>query len=532
MRRFLLVLQCGGVAVSDGLTARVSRLKQAFERFRTASLPREARAFGLKRQRFYNLIGLIATLCLLVLVAATATVLMSENRAAAERALGAQNVPTNIMRVMNLLQRAESSQRGFLLTGDLEYLALYDDSKTRLMAAGANLRASVSENAPLQPDYARLEGLIGDRIAEMDEVLKLFRAGEPEQALALVRSAKSKNHMDRVREIVSGMWQESQRQSAAWVDEWQANSNWLFGVQIGAAILVLLVSAIGGWGAIRYLQALESSERELRLANESLEDRVKARTADLEEVNEEVQKFAYIISHDLRSPLVNIMGFSSELSEIRAEIAARDSDDPASTDTQPRSSAEIDRDFAEALTFIQQSANKMDRLIATILKLARSGQREFRNENLPMSAILKSIASASKHRANELGAEIVVEDVPPVVGDRLAVEQIFSNLLDNALKYLSDDRPGRIFIRGRRQGGKVVYEVEDNGRGIAEHDMGRIFELFRRGGKQDTPGYGIGLAHLRILVRRLGGKITCRSELGKGSTFTVTLPRNGQLDKG
>ncbi len=504
----------------------LSLFLQAIRRFGARYAPGSERAFGLRRRRFTNLVGLIATLGLLVLVAATAAVLISQNRDAAARALEAQNVPTNIMRVMNLLQRAESSQRGFLLTEDPEYLALYEDSKTRLMAATANLRGSITANTVLQPEYVKLEASIDARIAEMEEVLTLFRTGEPDRALALVRTAVGKGHMDRIRDIVGGMWQESQRQSSAWVEEWQANSNWLFGVQIGAAILVLLVSAVAALGAIRYLQALEKSEQELRLANESLEDRVRARTADLEEVNEEVQKFAYIISHDLRSPLVNVMGFCSELSEIRAEIAARDSGDPASTDTQPRSSAEIDRDFAEALTFIQQSANKMDRLINAILKLARSGQREFRNEKLPMASILKDIVSASKHRANELQAEIVVEDVPPVVADRLAIEQIFGNLLDNALKYLSSDRPGRIVIRGRRDGAKVVYDVEDNGRGIAEHDMGRIFELFRRGGKQDTPGFGIGLAHLRILVRRLGGKITCRSALGKGSTFTVTLPQN------
>jgi signal transduction histidine kinase len=107
----------------------------------------------------------------------------------------------------------------------------------------------------------------------------------------------------------------------------------------------------------------------------------------------------------------------------------------------------------------------------------------------------------------------------------LAIEQIFSNLVDNALKYSRPDVPLRVRIRGSATQTKVVYEIEDNGRGIDAKDHTRVFELFRRSGKQDRPGEGIGLAHVRALVRRLGGIMGLSSELGKGSTFTVTLPR-------
>lgn len=511
----------------------MARFRPGIKGIRRALTPAprpELRLSGLDLGRQQGLIALIAILGLLVLVAVTATVLITENRRAAENALEAQNVPTSIMRVMNLIQRAESSQRGFLLTADPDYLALYNDSKTRLTDAYENLRLSVADVPQLSLDFATLSTLVSAKLNEMDEVLASFQAGEQEKAFAQVRSKEGKGYMEQIRDIIVRMWVESQRLSGEWIGEWQSNSNWLFGVQISAAILVLVVATIAGVGAIRFVGALENSERQLRLANESLEARVKARTADLEEVNEEVQRFAYIISHDLRSPLVNIMGFSSELSEIRAEIAIRLSGSKQNAEATDRDPSEIDRDFGEALSFIQKSANKMDRLISAILKLARSGQREFRFEPLPMAAIIDEIVSGSKHRAHELGAEIVVEDIPSVIGDRLAIEQIFSNLVDNALKYLSDERPGRIVLRGRQEGTKVVYEIEDNGRGIAEHDMARIFELFRRGGKQDTPGNGIGLAHLRILVRRLGGKISCRSELRKGSVFTVVLPQGGTVN--
>ena len=104
------------------------------------------------------------------------------------------------------------------------------------------------------------------------------------------------------------------------------------------------------------------------------------------------------------------------------------------------------------------------------------------------------------------------------------MQQIFSNLIDNALKYLKPNEPGDILVRGQHRLGFAVFEIIDNGRGIDTKDHQRIFDLFRRAGLQDKQGQGIGLAHVRALIRRLGGTITVSSELGHGSTFTVALP--------
>ena len=113
---------------------------------------------------------------------------------------------------------------------------------------------------------------------------------------------------------------------------------------------------------------------------------------------------------------------------------------------------------------------------------------------------------------------------PGGASDRLALEQIFSNLIDNALKYLKPGVPGDILVRARTKLGFAIFEVIDNGRGIDPKDHQRIFDLFRRAGTQDKPGQGIGLAHVRALVRRLGGTMSVSSELNHGSTFTITLP--------
>jgi PAS domain S-box-containing protein len=282
---------------------------------------------------------------------------------------------------------------------------------------------------------------------------------------------------------------------------------------------------------LRLNESLEEHGRELARArdalkavNESLEETVATRTADLREANAEIQRFTYIVSHDLRAPLVNIMGFTSELEVVRSSIAARLAELPVLGEEGAAIEA-IDRDFAEALDFIKASTAKMDRLIGAMLKMSREGRRVFVMEHIAMNALLSTIAVSLQHQCAERKAVIEIGKLPDILSDRLALEQIFTNLLDNAVKYLSADRAGRIDVSGTESSGVVSYEVRDNGRGIEARDRERIFELFRRAGAQDQPGEGIGLAHVRTLVRRLGGSISCDSEKGTGSVFRVVLPK-------
>jgi signal transduction histidine kinase len=129
-----------------------------------------------------------------------------------------------------------------------------------------------------------------------------------------------------------------------------------------------------------------------------------------------------------------------------------------------------------------------------------------------------------RHQADAAGAEFVLGALPVITADRLAVEQVFSNLVENALKYRAAGRALRVRLEGKREGRLARFDVSDNGRGIAERDRERVFELFRRAGVQDTAGEGIGLAHVRALLRRMGGSIDCESTLDAGSTFIVRLP--------
>ncbi len=271
---------------------------------------------------------------------------------------------------------------------------------------------------------------------------------------------------------------------------------------------------------------LESARSALESLNRNLESIVNTRTADLKAANEEIQRFAYIVSHDLRSPLVNVMGFTSELQLARDAISKfYDGVIAKLPDTaNAEAKAAIEEDLPEAIGFIRSSTAKMDRLINAILRLSREGGRVLTPEPIQLKSLLDVTGQTLSHQLADAGAEIVVEDLPDIVGDRLALEQIFTNLLENAVKYLAPGRPGRIRVSGWQEGSTVFIDVEDNGRGIDPKDHGRVFDLFRRAGAQDRPGEGIGLAHVRALVRRLGGTISLNSEEGVGSTFRVSLP--------
>jgi signal transduction histidine kinase len=302
-------------------------------------------------------------------------------------------------------------------------------------------------------------------------------------------------------------------------------------VTLAGAGLIIFIGTISISLVQRSARKAEIARQELEGTNNNLERIVQYRTADLTEANNEIQRFAYIVSHDLRSPLVNIMGFTSELEALRTEIfdqVAKLTAEVTALNGQAAAAdgkvEQLSADFDEAIRFIKSSIGNMDRLINAVLKLSREGRRQFHPQTIDMRALLGQIGQTVSHRAAELGARLDIDELPPVESDPLALEQIFANLIDNALKYRRTDVPLQIQVRGRVNAGKAIYDVEDNGRGIDAGDHQRVFELFRRSGKQDRPGEGIGLAHVRALVRRLGGSMELKSELGQGSTFTVILP--------
>jgi PAS domain S-box-containing protein len=246
--------------------------------------------------------------------------------------------------------------------------------------------------------------------------------------------------------------------------------------------------------------------------------------AKLAEKNKELESIVYTVSHDLRSPLVNVQGFSRQLTRVcervRTLLDEAGEGKVAAADLRPL----VEADMPQALRFINAGAAKMDQLLAGLLQVSRLGRVAVSVRPLEMNALVAELVSAMKFQLDQAGAELAVGSLPPAVGDPAHVGQIFSNLLDNALKYRDPSRAPRLGITGRVEGGRAVFAIADNGIGIAPPHQAKIFDLFHRLDPDATPGEGLGLTIAQRLLERQGGKIWVESREGAGSTFYVSLP--------
>jgi PAS domain S-box-containing protein len=278
-------------------------------------------------------------------------------------------------------------------------------------------------------------------------------------------------------------------------------------------------------GIVHDITARKQAEDALRQARNDLERRVQERTAELEAANEDVRRFAYIVSHDLRAPLVNIKGFAAELQTACEVVRGAVSAVLPHLEVRQRANVTtaLDNDVPEALGFIDASVTRMDTLIQALLQLSRLGRRDLHFERIEMDTLVQAVMQALRHQIAQRQVRVSVAPLPQVTADRTAMEQIFSNLLSNAVNYLVPDRPGEVVITAENRPEYTTFQIQDNGRGIAAVDIPKVFEPFRRVGKQDVPGEGMGLAYVQTLVRRHGGTIWCHSTLGIGTTFTFTV---------
>jgi PAS domain S-box-containing protein len=259
----------------------------------------------------------------------------------------------------------------------------------------------------------------------------------------------------------------------------------------------------------------------------SAELKLQRYSEELQESNDELRSFAYIVSHDLRAPLVNIKGFAAELNSSTTELRTLFDKLSGHLEEQERQTVTtvFNEDLPEALDFINSSVARMDGLINAILKLSRLGHRELKQQPLQIRELVQSLLKSLNHQLESSRTRVIIGELPDVSSDRIAMEQVLGNLLDNAVKYLDPSRPGLLEIHGEAGDSGVTFHVRDNGRGIEQTDLGKIFEIFRRAGRPDVPGEGMGLAYVKTLVRRLGGQIWCQSVPGTGSTFSFTIPR-------
>lgn len=246
---------------------------------------------------------------------------------------------------------------------------------------------------------------------------------------------------------------------------------------------------------------------------------------ELAEKNKELEAIVYTVSHDLRSPLVNVQGFGKQLQRACDAItaaAAKAGEDGAVPVAQLKQPTQVS--IPQALRFINAGVAKMETLLAGLLRYSRLGRVALTVKPLNMNGMIAEILAAMKFQLDEAGAELRVDELPVCEADSVQTSQVFSNLIDNALKYRDPSRPLRIHIRGSVREGQAVYAVADNGVGIAAEHQAKVFEIFHRLNPDTTSGEGLGLTIAQRVLERQRGRIWVESEPGKGSTFYVCLP--------
>lgn len=245
---------------------------------------------------------------------------------------------------------------------------------------------------------------------------------------------------------------------------------------------------------------------------------------ELEAKNKELESILYAVSHDLKSPLVNIQGFGYELSQsydlIRSALMSKEK----IGDMEKAVNIALNEDIPNALDFILASSIKMDSLLSGLLDYCRLGTATMNVKSIDMNTMMTDVSGNMEYQIKEAKAEVDIEPLLPCLGDPSQINRVFTNLLANALKFFDESRPGRIRIYSRSLNDQSIYCVEDNGIGIAPEHQEEIFEMFYELEPEKRKGDGLGLTIVKRIIDRHNGRIWVESEKGKGSKFFVSLP--------
>jgi signal transduction histidine kinase len=251
-------------------------------------------------------------------------------------------------------------------------------------------------------------------------------------------------------------------------------------------------------------EEIERAYQALGRTNEALERRVAKRTARLEEANQELQAFAYSVSHDLRAPLRAMGGFARILIQEYA--------------------SQIPSEAQGYLNRVRDSAQHMSQLIDDLLAFSCLGRRESHVQTVSPRDLVAQILQDLRAEQRDRDVEVVIGDLPLCQADPALLRQVYANLLSNAFKFTRERKAARIEVGCEQREGEMVYYVRDNGVGFDMRYVDKLFGVFQRlHSEQDYEGTGVGLAIVQRIVRRHGGRVWAEAAVDRGATFCFTI---------
>ena len=423
-----------------------------------------------------------------------------------------QDLSSSIVQLRLLVSQIEAGEHGFLLTGDSQYLAHLKRANDSLQPQiETSLQYAADQPASLRNEVMRLGALARQRAQAAQTTIETQRSRGLAPALMAVKSNASERIMDQVRAVTGSLQRQlKDRESNYLRRQFRLNHLAFIAFVVGTVVVIALILWLYN-RSMSYLSARDALDTQLKDLNLNLEAQVDERTRDLQLANEELQQFAYVASHDLQEPLRTITSFSQLL--------------------EARYRGKLDEDADEFIGYIVTSARRMTDLINGLLALARLRKTGQPTTPVSFNELLSETEASLRAAIRDSKAQIIHDDLPSLVVDRVQFLQVLQNLISNAIKYRSDE-PLVIHVSAKRTATNWVFAVQDNGRGFDPQYANRIFGLFQRlHGKEVTQGTGMGLSIARKIVERHGGHIWAESAEGKGATFFFSLPASLQVSR-
>jgi len=470
--------------------------------------------------------------------------IQAEAEAAQRWAVHSKEVIGKVEEAYRKLLEGYAGIRNLIVAGNTRVSDRLRSGLPQVPSSLGDLRALVEDNPAQQ---ARIDQLA----VQSDQFLELLASQERdlsagERLKAYDQLDLGARYLGGIRTNIDAILTEEGRLDRLRMDGMRRSSSrqvwFLMGGGVAILATTLVLAALFLYGVVKRLTVLRENARRLAEGTglkapltghdeiAEVDRAFREMASGLDQQKQENAMFVYSVSHDLRSPLINLQGFSEELGLAYREVAALFEREGVPPDVRHHGRRLMRENVDDSIRYIQSAVGRVARIIDAMLRLSRAGRVEYQWQMIDVARIVRKVIDALRDTITAKKADVIVDELPWTWGDPTAVEQTFANLIANAVQYLDPAREGRIEVGSTEppQSGNLAglhtYHVKDNGLGIPPAYHPRVFTAFSRLQTNVQQGEGIGLALVHRMVERLGGKIWMESAAGVGTTFFVALP--------